>query len=182
MPFNALYPYLKTIAQITGKPVFSYEVAEGYWLGNNLLKKAKPEDYDLLLKYFQEQGIPNFQLEKMRENKPKLFIPFHLTRVLDGFPQDLDSINNCMIKWGSVYKIKENTVYVKLCSLTNNNKTYQLVSDIKVKPLEFDPKFVPGLKISDTVAVHWNKVAKVITEEEVRNLTYWTNQVLTSLS
>ena len=39
--FIVLHPYLKTISKITGKDLFSFQVAEAYWLGNNQLKKVK---------------------------------------------------------------------------------------------------------------------------------------------
>src|SRR3989344_5715011 len=58
--FIGLYPYLKTISAITNLPIFSYEVIESYWIGNDLLKRFRPEHYSLLLKNFKEQGVPDF--------------------------------------------------------------------------------------------------------------------------
>ncbi|MBU1016745.1 hypothetical protein KJ678_01100, partial [Patescibacteria group bacterium] len=56
--FITLYPYLKTISEIIGLSAFSYPVIESYWLGNEELKKAKPEHFELLLENFAKQGVP----------------------------------------------------------------------------------------------------------------------------
>ena len=61
--FIALYPYLKTISKITCLPKFSYEVIESYWIGNDILLKAKKQDYDILLSFFEKQGVPEWLVE-----------------------------------------------------------------------------------------------------------------------
>ena len=63
--FIVLHPYLQTLSKITGLAMFDYKIIEGYWIGNDLLKKAKPEDYLMLLKYFKKQGVPDFFIEEL---------------------------------------------------------------------------------------------------------------------
>lgn len=185
--FNTLYPYLKTIAQICGQPIDSYQVAESYWLGNDLLKQARPKHYDLLINNFVEQKAPDNLISMMKQNPPKVFIPFHLFYVLHngvGRPDDmgeftLQAANNCMVRWGRVEKITGQTVRVELQSLYGRGGKLPIQS--LVEQLPFDPDIIPGLKSGDFVAAHWGSVAKIITKEEERNLSYWTYQVLDNI-
>lgn len=108
--FIVLWPYLKTIAQATGKDPFSYEVIEAYWYGNDLLKQIKPAHYQLLLKNLKTQGVPNFLIQELKTKKPKAFVPIHLFNILHvgvgrasgAVPFNLENVNHCMIRWGKV--------------------------------------------------------------------------------
>jgi len=108
--FIVLNPYLQTIAQITSKNPFSYEVIEAYWLGNDLLNQIKPEHYPILINNLAKQGVPEFLIEEIKNKKPKEFIPIHLFNILHvgvgkasgSVPFNLESINNCMVRWGEV--------------------------------------------------------------------------------
>ncbi|MBU3979666.1 hypothetical protein KKF69_08485 [Patescibacteria group bacterium] len=127
--FIVLYPYLETIAEIANLPVFSYEVIESYWIGSDLLKKVKPEDYDLLLKNFKKQGVPDSFIKELQQKPPKVFIPNHLFQVLHvgvgrasgAVPFNLKSINNCMIRWGEVVKLIDGKAIINLHSLHRFN-------------------------------------------------------------
>lgn len=185
--FIVLHPYLKTIAKITGRPKFSYPVIEAYWIGNRLLKKAEPEHYKLLLENFASQGVPAWLRTELRQRPPSVFIPNHLFQVLHVgvgrasgvVPYNLNSINNCMIRWGKVERISGRKTAVRVTSLTRRGGRYHLTSTNEAVP--FEPELVPGLKVGRTVAVHWRQVIKILTDGETRNLTYWTNAVLKSL-
>lgn len=182
--FIGLYPYLKTISAITNLPIFSYEVIESYWLGNDQLKKARLEDYPLLLENLEKQGVPEFLIKELHDKIPKVFIPNHLFQVLHvgvgrvsgSVPFNLQSINNCMIRWGKVEKINGQKCTMDLNSLKEEGSGYVLTK-IKESVL-FDEGFTPNLKIADTVAVHWNFVVRILTEEEEVKLSFWTKEVL----
>jgi hypothetical protein len=181
--FIVLYPYLKTLGKIISKPFSSYSVIESYWLGNDELKKAKVKDYSLLLENFKKQGVPDFFIEDLKLKKPKKFIPSHLFHVLHvgvgkasgAVPFNLESINNCMIRWGRVESISKKEAVVKLNSLKGSRK-YSLIKLTTSVP--YNPKFTPGLTVGDTVAVHWNMIIKILNQTEEKNLTFWTNKVL----
>ena len=185
--FIVLHPYLQTIAKITKRPKFSYPVIESYWLGNKLLKKFKAKDYSVLLDYFKKQGVPDFFIEELKLKKPKQFIPSHLFHVLHvgvgkasgAVPFNLNSINNCMIRWGEVRSIAKNKTTINLNSLKKSSNKYSL-SKIKTQ-IPFNPALAPNLKKGDTVAVHWQMVVKILEEEEINNLEYWTKKVLKNL-
>lgn len=186
--FIVLHPYLKTISQITGLPKFSYKVIESYWIGNDLLKKTKLEHYDLLLKNFKKQGVPDFFLEELKQKFPKKFIPNHLFQVLHigvgkasgAVPFNLESINNCMIRWGKVKKIKNNQATIILNSIEQDKTVYKLT--IKNGDVLFDKKIVENLKVGKSVAVHWNMIIKILTKNEEKDVIYWTNKILESIS
>lgn len=182
--FIVLHPYLKTLSKITGKDLFSYQVAEAYWLGNNKLKKVKQEDYMILINNFKKQGVPNWLIKEISEKQPKKFIPTHLFQILHigvgkasgSVPYNLQSINNCMVRWGKVKKISKNIIWVDITSLTKSGKKYDLVKKIRKFPVI--PGFIPGLKVGDTVAVHWKQAVKKLNEKEIQKLSYWTKEVL----
>lgn len=183
--FIVLNPYLKTIAEVTGKDPFSYQVAEAYWLGNNLLKKFKPEHYKILLQNFKKQGIPNWVTDELGEKKIKKFIPFHLFQILNAGvgrtsvkdPYNLKMMNQCMVRWGKITKIGGEKVRVNLNSLKKESGKYKLVK-IKEETMRL-PNFTRSLKSGDVVAVHWGLIVKKLTQRELDNIKYWTKETVT---
>lgn len=186
--FIVLHPYLKTLSDIIGQSKFSYPVIEGYWIGNDYLKIAKSEHYDLLLENFLAQGVPAWLVDELKQRRPKTFIPHHLFQVLHvgvgrasgAVPFNLDSINNCMIRWGRVEKISGGEAEVVLNSVKKENDHYALTMLQETVP--FNSDLAPGLKIGDTVAVHWKQVIKILTPNEEKNLAFWSGEVIKSLS
>ena len=175
--FIVLHPYLKTLASIVNLPKLSYPVVEGYWIGNDYLKMAKGEHYDLLLENFLAQGVPAWLVDELKQRRPKIFIPSHLFQVLHvgvgrasgAVPFNLDSMNNCMIRWGKVEEIVGGDAVININSL--NKET-----------VPFNSILTPGLKTGDLVAVHWKQVIKILTAAEEKNLSFWTTEVIQSLS
>lgn len=184
--FIVLYPYLETISQITKLPTFSHEVIEAYWFGNNQLEKAKSSHYKILLENFKKQGVPDWLLDELKNKKPKKFIPTHLFQILHvgvgrasgSVPYNLESINNCMIRWGKVEKFSGKKMAVVLNSLKIVRQKYKLVLIRGILP--FNKTFLGPIKVGDAVAVHWNQVIKILTKTEERKLSLWTENVLDS--
>ncbi len=186
--FIVLNPYLKTISEISGKPRFGYEVIECYCIGNELSGKFDLSGYDLLLKNFISQGVPDFFVDELKCNPPKTFIPTHLFQVLyvgvgkasGSVLYNMDTINNCMVRWGEVKNISNDKITVDLNMLegTPEDKLFKLVK--KEETFSFNKLFVPKLKVGSIVAVHWQQVIKILTKQEVKNIEYWTKKVLNS--
>lgn len=184
--FIVLYPYLKTLSQITKLPIFSKKIIEAYWFGNDELKKTNLEHYKILLANFKKQEVPDWLIDELKEKKPKKFIPNHLFQILHvgvgrasgSVPYNLDSINNCMIRWGKVRKISGKKMGVVLNSLKIVGKEYKLVLIRLVLPL--NKTFLGPVKVGDTVAVHWNQVVKILTKTEESKLSLYTRAVLDS--
>lgn len=185
--FIGLGPYLKTISKIIKKEKYSYDVVEAYWLGNNDLKKVKIKDYSLLLKNFANQGVPFWLIEELKDKLPNEFIPNHLFQALfvgvgkmsGSVSYDMNTINNCMIRWGRVEKITKHKLAVKLNSLKKVKRGFQFT--IKRDVVDYRSDFFPVLKIGDIVAVHWKQAAKKLDSNEVKKLKYWSERVLASL-
>jgi hypothetical protein len=181
--FIVLNPYLETLAKILKTDKFSYSLIEAYCLGNDELRKIKQEDYQILLEAFVKQGVPSWLVEELKNDIPKKFIPFHLFQVLHvgvgrasgSVPFNMETINNCMVRWGVVTKVDSWQLTVDLNSLIKN-KLYKLTT-IQEK-FDYRKDFLPGIKMGDIVAVHWKQVVKILNKKEVENLSYWTNQVL----
>jgi len=182
--FIVLYPYLKTLSKIIDKPFSSYPVIESYWLGNDELKKTKQKDYLLLLENFRKQGVPDFFVKELKLKKPKKFIPNHLFHVLHvgvgkasgAVPFNLDTINNCMIRWGTVQSLSKKEAVVSLNSLKLKKPSSYTLTKVQAS-IPFNSKFTSSLKVGDTVAVHWNLIVKILTRVEEENLIFWTNKV-----
>jgi len=186
--FIALNPYLETLSQILKLSKFSYKVIESYWLGNEHLKQVGINDYEILLSNFKKQGIPEFFIKELKVKRPKKFIPFHLFQVLHvgvgkvsgSVPFNIDSINNCMIRWGKVSKITNNLATIKINSLKSIKNKYRLTILEEQIPISF--QFTPNLKVGDIVVVRWKMIAKILTKKEESNLSFWTKEVLKNLS
>lgn len=184
--FIVLNPYLETLAKALNTDKFSYLLIEAYCLGNDELKKIKQGDYHLLLEAFTKQGVPEWLVEELKNDVPKNFIPFHLFQVLHvgvgrasgSVPFNLETINNCMVRWGEVIKVDSGQLTVDLNSLIRKKK-YKLTT-IQDK-FDYREDFLPGVKAGDIVAVHWKQAVKILTKEEVKNLDYWTREVLKTI-
>lgn len=186
--FIVLHPYLKTLAKILKTDLLSYKVVESYWLGNSSLKKAKNSDYALLLKNFETQGVPKWLVEELRNSPPKSFIPTHLFQVLHvgvgrasgSVPYNIESINNCMIRWGKVLKASDDCAIVALNSVKKVGKKYKL---IKIKEnFPFVPGFVNDLAVGTVVTAHWKQITKILTKSEIKKISYWTKQVIVAIN
>ncbi|GIW69915.1 MAG: hypothetical protein KatS3mg101_0662 [Patescibacteria group bacterium] len=186
--FIVLHPYLRLISKISGLPRFSNKVAEAYWLGNNTLKNTKPRHYNLLLKYFSEQGVPENLIEDLRHRVPKEFIPTHLFQVLyvgvgkasGSVPYNINTINNCMVRWGKVVNISDNQVIANLTSIKKIGGKLSLVKIRQKFPVPAE-KHVK-LNRGSIVAVHWGQIVKKLSHLEEKNLNYWTRRVLRILA
>ena len=187
--FIVLYPYLKTIATLTGFSPFDHKVIEAYWIGNELLEKLPMSGYEILLKEFAKQGVPSWLIESLGKKMPKKFIPNHLFQVLHvgvgqasgSVPFDMQSINNCMIRWGKVIAVKaDGKIVISLKQLTQSTNGHKLKLVKEVISSEACPFFKP--KVGDIVALHWGHVVKKLTKREEQNLIYWTQQTLVSVT
>ena len=185
--FIVLGPYLETLSKITGKDKYAYEVVEAYWLGNDELKKAKQKDYFLLLEILAKQGVPPWLIDELKDKKPNKFIPTHLFQVLHvgvgrasgSVPYNMDTINNCMIRWGKVEKIGKKNLTINPISLKKVGNKFKLTLKRESYPYRAD--FMPDLKIGDAVAVHWKQAVKKLINDEVNKLEFWTKKVISTV-
>lgn len=193
--FIVLYPYLKTIGEAVQKDWYDYDVIEAYWLGSDLLKKIKSKHYDLLLDNLEAQGVPDFLISEMRNKRPYKFIPLHLFNILhvgvgrashEVVPFNLDSINNCMVRWGEIIELnqggkQEYKAKIKLNGLIRNAEgKYELKRSILEFP--YINNHFESLSVGDVVAVHWKWVVKKLKLFEVENLSEWTTRLVDTIN
>lgn len=182
--FKVLHPYLQMIAEVTGKHWLDYEVAEAYWLGNDLLEEFGDEHYDVLMDWFLKQGLPDFFVEEVRNERPKTFIPVHLFNILHvgvgrvtaSVERNLENINQCMVRWGEVTKVEDEQVTVELHSLVTESEIG--VSSVTV---DYMPEFLPEVGLGDIVALHWKAAVMRLDEGQVENLEKWTRRLVEGL-
>lgn len=183
--FIVLYPYLQVIAEAHDLDPFDRRVIEAYWIGNRLLEKIDLNSYDRLLDRFMEQGVPEWLIRSLRERRPARFIPTHLFQVLHvgvgqasgAVPFTMESVYACMIRWGKVEHVDHGgALSLKLNSIRIERGAFGLFHEkVMVAP---DAHPFDEIHVGDTVAVHWNKIVKVLTPPEQRNLTRWTRETL----
>ncbi len=184
--FIVLNPYLRALSKILNMEMDDSRVVEAYWIGNDELLKVKEEDYDLLLKMFEEQGVPSWLIDELKSKRPKRFLPTHLFQVLHvgvgrasgSVPYNIETINNCMIRWGKVLDIKEDNVALSLNSIQNVVTPYKIQELDVVMP--YNELLVGKLAKGNVVAVHWNQVVRKLSKGEVQRLEFWTEEVLRS--
>ena len=183
--FIVLNPYLTTIAAITGLPKLSYPVVEAFWFGNDLLNLCLPKHYTLLLDNLKQQGVPDVLIAEAIANPPKTFIPIHLFNIIHigvgrasgSVPFTLHSINQCMIRWGTVKTLlPDNHAHISLHTLTP-----KFALEEKLESVPFNPMYFPKLSVGTSVAVHWGEIARVLTKGQTDQLVFWTNRFLASL-
>lgn len=185
--FIVLHPYLKTIGDATGSSKFSDPVVESYCIGNDILNEIKPEHYNILLDNFLVQGVPEWFVTELRDKQPKRFIPTHLFQVLHvgvgkasgSVPFNLETINNCMVRWGEIENIWPDKAQVMLNSLEIKEGKYDITQKLGVYP--FNPTITPNLKVKDVVAVHWNQIIMQLSASEIKKIDFWTKEVISTV-
>ena len=85
-----------------------------------------------------------------------------------------------MIRWGKVKEITDNQAKVTLNSLEEVDNKYKLVKLSEKHPFSID--IVPNITQDAIVAVHWNQVIIVLTEDQVSRLQYWTESVIEAIN
>jgi len=151
--FKGAYPYYKLIAKRNNiKDPFDERVVKAYWVGNELLEKAggfkSHHSYHVLVKGSVTGRI-----------------------VLKGKLLDL-----CRVGWGKVksmprtetkFLVRGQKLKVK-CQPLIGKKKLKLGEPIE-KEIDWDKSLVPNVKIGDLVSFHWNQVAEVLSDKDVRN-------------
>ena len=190
--FKTLMPYLKAISKYTGEEPFHIRNVEIYCLGFDRQEKdffgpISHCSHCLVLAEFGELGIPLEKLKELEKKVPGYFMPFHTYHnFLDGFvnldlrkEKHLNGVTNCMVKQGLVQKIKEggNKLLVETLKLaTQSGKLTFLDTGIEV---EFNPAYFElPLEKNAKVAIHQNRVFKILSDWEYDTLAKRNEQVL----
>jgi hypothetical protein len=179
--FEALYPYLETIAKSNGKKPFDDEVVEAYWLGNDLLEKVSHAEMKDLIKKLAKRGLPKSIAEQLAERLPRTAVPHHSFHVLyigvgavtNSVPNTLENADRCRISAACVNRVNKDSLDVQYNPLIVKDK--KLVLDrLKEKEVIWDSKFLPDVGINNTIAVHWDFAVQILNGDRIRNLKKYT--------
>lgn len=196
--FETLYQYLIFIATENKIPdPFDRNVVEAYWVGNSLLNKASNFDYVALLKeklsLENKTGMKKFHTIK-RKILTNHFYPHHSFHVFNIFKRTshdpsshtLETMDSCRISFGEIKSStfakasvdKQNSITVETKPLHFFQNKLILGKPI-LKELKIDYKgktFLHNLKIGDWVSFHWGFVCDILTEQQVKNLAFYTQK------
>jgi Family of unknown function (DUF6390) len=186
--FEAAYPFVKMIANATGRKPFDYEVAEAYWLGNPLLDSVKPIEFF----EFTHKGL-NAKLSKSDTNI--LFKqlgaaakPHHTFYVMGMYSRPaatsasreklLQLMDSCRISWGRVVEVKEKELIVERSPLSfaKGEEEHLLLSRPIRAKIAYDRAIAPfdAVSLGDWVSLHWSFASERLTSRQVRNLRTYT--------
>lgn len=163
--FEGLWPYLELIAKKHGLDPFDYRVVESYWIGNDLLEDFDMEDLKEMIFALTKRGLPRSYAKKLADNIPEGMTPHHsfnviyvgVGKVTGSVPTNINNMNNCLIRTGTVKEVKGLKATVE-----HTPYSEKLVpSKPIVEEFDFLPEYTQIQK-GDTVSIHWRFVVEKI--------------------
>jgi len=85
-------------------------------------------------------------------------------------------MDSCRISWGKIIK----NISVETKQLITENQKLMLSRPI-IKDLKIDYKgrsFIKNLKVGDWVSFHWEYICDILTDQQVRNLEFYTQKAI----
>jgi Family of unknown function (DUF6390) len=192
--FEAAYPFVRMIAKSTGRKPFDYEVAEAYWLGNDLLDKVQTREFfefahqslsPTRKKAGKNNGAGKQEAKAVFRKLGSMARPHHTFYVLGLYartsempetgPKLIELMDSCRISWGKVLEVKRESLIVERPSLVMKQGNLSLSSPQK-KEVQYDPEIPPfsGIKRGDWVSLHWNFASEKLVQHQLRNLKRYT--------
>jgi len=186
--YEGLYVYLKYVADKLNKNWFDYDIIEAYWTGNSLLDKFNYEDNKKILVGLTGRGLPKSYGEDLIKILPRDMNLSHSFNVFfvgvgkttGSVPTNIITMNKCILSIGEIVKIKEDTLMVSTTPLVIDRGLLKFGSE-KIEHVEYNSKYLTP-KLNDVVAVHWDYVCKILTEEEINNLKKYTQKNIDALN
>ncbi|MEM3684211.1 MAG: DUF6390 family protein [Conexivisphaerales archaeon] len=188
MKFEAAYPFIRMIAESTGKDVFDYEVPEAYWIGNSLLEKVTVEDFyrftHSTLKRRDREAV-----KKVFKAGEADLLPHHTMYVMMSlaFPmvkggptvesekRIVEQMDNCRVSWGEVKEIRRKELVVLRRPLVKDERGISLAKPV-ITRVRYDGSIdsFTRLKTGEKVSIHWNFACQRLTEAQARNIEAYT--------
>lgn len=186
LKFEVFPPYLRLLAQTHQKDIFSPEVQEAYWLGNDLLKKCSSSRLKKEIKeHFLNLGLDFKRANTLTQLIPNGAKPHHSVSVLYSFyaPKDpylskipLKRRENCLVLWGEILQIKENTLLVKTPTLNQKSGKWALekTASKEVFWKIGKTKLLKTPQKGQFVAIHQDLAVWLLSPSQLQNLQKWT--------
>jgi hypothetical protein len=183
--FEAAYPFVRMIADSTGRKPFDYEVTEAYWIGNRLLDQVEPGTF---FEFSQSGPSSHLSLDQARAIFKQLggdAKPHHTFYVLGMYGRSkgsvdadrklLELMDSCRISWGLVVDVKEKTLLVERSPLVLREDRLALARPVK-KEVKYDSAIAPfqSIKKGDWVSLHWNFASEKLKKYQLTNIKQYT--------
>ena len=183
--FEALYPYLEAIGAKHGLDPFDEQVVEAYWIGNELLEPFDAVDFREILERLRRRGLPRSTADRLSARLPDRPIPhhtFHVTFVGVGevtghVETTLPNMERCRPALARVLRVGPDALEAAVQPLVAEAGRLALGPEHPVE-LRYDPRILPGVRVSDRVAVHWGLPALVLDPRRASALARWTDRSL----
>jgi hypothetical protein len=181
--FEALNPYLETIAEKHGLDAFDPAVVEAYWIGNDLLESFDRADFVRILGRLVRRGLPRSTADRLSRLLPEHPIPHHAFHVafvgvgeVTGHVETTRAnMESCRPAWARVTGIGPNAVRLEGPTLRISEGRLTLVESTE-RTLAYDPAILPGLAKGDTVAVHWGHPSASLSPSQAAALAKYTQR------
>lgn len=185
MQFEALGPYLRAIGAKHGREPLDYEVAEAYWIGNDLLEGFTRDEFGAILEAFSRRGLPRPTIDRLATGLPENPHPYHVFHVtyvgvgsVSGkVPTTVETMDLCRPSWGRVLEIRGNHILVEKPTLLRDESGLAL-GPAQTESYEFDSRVLPNLAVGDSVAFHWGWPAVRLTPTQLDRLRDYTKRSL----
>lgn len=185
LKFEALEPYLTAIAEKNGRNPLDHEVAEAYWIGNELLDDFTRDDFRRILERLRRKGLPGPVARTLADHLPKRPIPHHMFHVayvgvgsVTGHVETtLDNMDKCRPSWARVVRADGANLYVERPGLALEAGRLA-IGLTRAHKFPFDPRILPGVHEGDWVAIHWDWPAMVLETEDLAHLQEYTRRSL----
>lgn len=179
--FEALEPYLRAIAAKHGLDPLDYEVAEAYWVGNELLDTFTRDDFGALLMALTKRGLPRSFAEVLRTRLPPHPIPHHMFHVafvgvgmVTGHVETtLPNMESCRPSWARVERVENGSLVVERQPLEVQDGGLGLGA-VRSHTIAYDPFVLPHVTEDDFVAVHWDWPTMPLTDHQRSRLKTYT--------
>ncbi len=181
--YEGLYVYLDIISKKYNKDLLDYNVIESYWLGNKFLDNFTRKNFIDIINGLVKRGLPKNYAEDAIKRLPDGMNPHHSFNVLfvgvgrtsGTVPTNIMTMNKCIVSIGEILKItkRQLLVNVPLLSVVDGKLVFLKPT---IEYVEYIKDFLPGLKIHDKIAMHWDFACKILTEKEEDNLKRYTKK------
>ncbi len=160
--FEALMPYLESIAEKHHRDPFDAEVVEAYWVGNRLLDAFERDDFLRLLEALTRRGLPRSIARRLGDHLPSRPLPHHLFHVAfvgvgtvtGHVPTTLANMEACRPAWARVTGVADGTLRLRGPHLVLEGEAIGWGPEVD-RELRYDPKVISDPRPGDTVALHW---------------------------
>ena len=181
--FEGAWAYLQVIAERSGiTDPLDERVVEAYWLGNDLLDKVEPEWLvDRLTQLFRGQLGGSWREASGRAQPHHSFQVFEVYPWAERLQPDADApanrvaveiLDRCRIRTGRVLELRGEQALVESRPLVWDGARLfpaEAVEEVATWSVG-GSSLLEGLAAGDRVALHWDWICDVLTEEQVRRV------------